>query len=318
MSAPWRVTHPFDRLRSLRMPADDYRLDLLLTPDTHPRTGKPRAGFETVVQCHAEDASRALSLRATAQAISAISNGIRPTPANSQVMRLNLDPQAALNLADRLQAGTESGVPPQTLASSLFMRDIRLRVPGALLEFLDNYPGTDIRVVTAIHPSWCFKANQLLLVDARKTTNQFRTHLNRAGITKAPGFLIAFLHGEFEPFSQEFQLHFHGICAGEKLKAFNRLRNKQGYVRTPKIYRPIVINQIQDRPRQLSYIMQSFWPKKARVPIDGGDFYRRERTKTRIKEPFQSVYLMWLDQWRLSDLCLMNGVHIQGGKMVLS
>jgi hypothetical protein len=302
----------------LRVPPDEYRLDLLLTPDTHPRTGRPRAGFETVAQCPAEDASRALSLRATAQAIIANNNGTALAPPTPDLRSLNLDPLAALNLAYRLQAGTESGRPQPTLASSLFMRDLRLRVPGALLEFLDNYPGTDIRVVTAIHPSWCFKANQLLLVDARKTTNQFRTHLNRAGVTKAPGFLITCLHGEFEPFSQEFQLHFHGICAGEKLKAFNRLRNKQGYVRTPKIYRPIVINRIQDRPRQLSYIMQSFWPKKARVPIDGGDFYRRERTKTRIREPFQSVYLVWLDQWRFSDICLLNGIHIQGGKMVLS
>jgi hypothetical protein len=198
------------------------------------------------------------------------------------------------------------------------MREPRLRFGGGLLELADNYPDTDVRVVTAIHPSWCFRADQLPSVDPQKIKNQLHTHFNRAGVTKAPGFLITCLHGEFEPFSEEFQLHFHGICAGEKLKAFNWLRNKQGYVRTLKIYRPIVINQIQDRPRQLSYIMQSFWPKKARVPIDGGDFYRRERTKTRIREPFQSVYLMWLDQWRLSDLCLMNGVHIQGRKMVLS
>jgi hypothetical protein len=48
------------------MPADEYRLDLLLQPDTDPRTGKPQAGFETVAQCVAEDQARARSLRQTA------------------------------------------------------------------------------------------------------------------------------------------------------------------------------------------------------------------------------------------------------------
>src|SRR3954470_5671519 len=82
-----------------------HRPDRLLTPDTHPRTGKPRAGFETVGQCQAEDQSRALALRATAQAIIASSKG------KAAATAVNLDPQAAVNLADRLQAGAGSGRP---------------------------------------------------------------------------------------------------------------------------------------------------------------------------------------------------------------
>ncbi len=139
-----------DRLRSLQMPPDEYRLDLILKPDTHPRTDRPRAGFETVAECQAEDLSRALALRATAHAIIAISNGIRPTPANSPLTRLNIDPQAAVNLADRLQAGAESGRPQPTLASALCMREARLWFAGTLLEVIDNNPDADTRLFTAI------------------------------------------------------------------------------------------------------------------------------------------------------------------------
>jgi hypothetical protein len=156
-------------------------------------------------------------------------------------------------LADRLQAGAESGRPQPTLASALFMCELRLRFGGGLLELADNY---------------------------------------RGGVTNAHGFPVACLHGEFDPFSQEYQLHFHIVCAGEKLKTLDRLRNKQGYVRTKKIHRPIRISLLKHQPRRLSYIAQSFWPKKARIPIDGGDSYRRERSTGRIREPYQSLYLV--------------------------
>ena len=71
------------------MPADECRLDLLLKPDTHPRTGRSRAGFETVAQCQAEGLSRALALRATADAINTISGGADhapPTPQGCSVL----------------------------------------------------------------------------------------------------------------------------------------------------------------------------------------------------------------------------------------
>jgi hypothetical protein len=58
---------------------DAYQLDLPLEPDTDPRTEKPRAGFETVEQCQAEDESRALGLRAMARWVVAI----RPSSVDS-------------------------------------------------------------------------------------------------------------------------------------------------------------------------------------------------------------------------------------------
>ncbi len=108
---------------TLRLPPAKYRLDLVFPPDTDPRTGKRRAGFETVGQCQAEDEGRALGLTATADAISALSAGTNATAANSELTGLNIDPRVATNLANRLQAGAESRRPQPTLASALFMHE---------------------------------------------------------------------------------------------------------------------------------------------------------------------------------------------------
>jgi hypothetical protein len=151
---------------------------------------------------------------------------------------LNLDAHAASNLADRLEAGSESGRPQPTLASALYMRASRLRFAGALLQLIDTNPYPEIGLFTAIHPSWSYPAEQLLSVDPQQIKNQLRTHLNRTAVINSPGFLE---HGEYESFIRKYQLHFHGVCAGAKLKALDRRRNKQGYVRTAEIYRSLVI-----------------------------------------------------------------------------
>src|SRR5262249_25517726 len=154
--------------------------------------------------------------------------------------------------------------------------------------------------------------------DPRQVKNQFRTHLYRAEVTTATGYIFAYLHGEFEPISGEYQLHFHGVCADEKLKALEKLRNTQGCMRTNTIFRPIVINHIRDRVRQLSYIVQSFWPEKARILLDHGDIGRRVRTKRRVREPHQTLYLLWLHRQSVNHMCLLNGLRIRGGRIAMA
>jgi hypothetical protein len=275
---------------------DKYWLEHLLLPHIDPRTGRRKAGFETVADCQAEDCRRASDLRATA---AAVRRGKLPARSRGGI---DIDPRAALELADRLEAGAETLIPPRTQASSLFMREERLEKIGRLLEVAEQNRHLPTATFSLVHPAWAYPAAWLPAADPPK--NQLRTHLNRADITQAQGFLVAHLHGEFEPTSQEYQLHYHGVCVGEKLVALNRLRNKQGYVRTSDIYRPIKVSAVneKDAPRQLSYVIQSFWPGKVRLP-DG----RRARSKRRIREPYQSLYLLWLDRWTMTDLTLLNG-----------
>lgn len=295
-------------MRHLLPPAREYRLDLLVRPDTHPRTGNRRSGFETVARCEAEDRGRASALRAIAESVAAIQNGRRPTPLNSPLPKLNIDPEAALNLAERLEVGVASGDAQPTFASALFMRGHRLQIGAELLELTANSSNGEVMTFTVIHPTWTCLASRLMDVDARQIKNQFRTHLSRAGVTEGSGFFFARLHGEFEPNSKEYQLHFHGVIGGEKLRAFNKIRNTQGYVRTGKIHWPIVVKPLEHRARQLSYIVQNFWPAKPRIALPNG-VYRRARTKGRIDEPYHSLYLPWLDRWEAGHLQLLNGIR---------
>lgn len=236
----------------LSVPVDRYQLDVLLKPGVDPRTGKVKSGFETVADCVAEDEARVQLLRETAARIRANSSGIPPlSPDGIALKRLNIDLEAALHLADRLEAATETLIAAPTLASALDMRDRRLQLAARLLELIENQPELQPQMTfTAIHSTWGFSASGLMAVNAGQINNQFRTHLNRAKVTKASGYLFAYLHGEFEPSSRQFQLHFHGLCAGEKAQALHQLRNRQGFVRTDTIYRPIVIKPLEDYPEQ--------------------------------------------------------------------
>jgi hypothetical protein len=104
-----------DRKAYLPEPRERYRLDLLLGQGIDPRTGKPRAGFETVNQCRAEDRLRAVGLREIARTLTADPRHPAAVHQLAQLQRLNLDPQAAADLADRLDPGADTGRPHQHL-----------------------------------------------------------------------------------------------------------------------------------------------------------------------------------------------------------
>src|SRR5437763_15738627 len=101
-------------------PADEYRLDLLLQEDIDARTGKPRAGFETVERCLEEDGSRARGLTEIARALTNRDGDGATAQKLDQLQRLKLNAQAAADLSGRLQTGVETGQPEPTLGSSLF------------------------------------------------------------------------------------------------------------------------------------------------------------------------------------------------------
>ena len=227
-------------MAALRIPKK-FSIEEALRSTVHPVTGVRRAGFENVDQCKVEDEFRAMSLKARASGI---------LPIGPDASHIEVDAQHASDLTGRLWA-RQSGTPQRTLASSLFMRKLRRTILTPILQLIDQHPNMIVRTFTMIHPSWAFSASELSNVDARQAENQFRTHLNRGGVTMAPGFLLTFLHGEFEPISQEFQLHFHGICGGEKVRALDGMRQHQGYARTPTIYRPLVISPVRDPARQV-------------------------------------------------------------------
>jgi hypothetical protein len=215
-----------------------------------------------------------------------------------------LDAEAGEVLREMLEAGLTSGLPHPTLASSLGMRAIRQSVFGALLRALEDYADADLRTFTIMNAKWTYTPEELDRVTAAQIKNQLRTHLNRAGILRMRGPFICFLHGEFEPTSGLYVLHFHGVTTAAKAAALDHLKNRGGYIRTQTGAAAIRCEQVRDRAAQFTYLLKSYWPAKAVRVVDGD--MKRDRKHHRIPEPYHTQYLLWLDRQKLADLTVMH------------
>lgn len=217
------------------------------------------------------------------------------------------DSGAIRDLAERLRGGATSGFPPLTLASSLRMRAIRQGLSRALLDAFEEYPDAGLRTVTVIYSGWSFTPAELDQVTAAKLKAQFRQHLIRGGVLKVPGPLFAVLHGEFEPTSGRYILHYHLVTTAAKaaaLLAGLRAKKIKGYTVTATGSAPVRRSRIGNRVHQLTYLAKAYWPSKPIIWINGKP--QRVRDPRRIPEPYGTQVLLWLDRQTFPDLVLMN------------
>ncbi|MGI4768650.1 MAG: hypothetical protein ACRYGP_26725 [Janthinobacterium lividum] len=266
--------------------------------------------FETEQAARKEDRIRARNIRR-------VLNPIGPTGWLNIKDRLWLNRQGVTHLSNpNINRDVASGFvqklehnylnfnPQATLASSVTMRAVRKAALQAMHQALKPYPA--LCAVTVINQSWRLTPADLERLTAATIKRQFTTHLNRCGAARLPGPLIAFLHGEFEPTSGYYQLHFHIITTPEKAHALRALRRISGYVKTATGAAPIHITPVRDRERQFSYVLKGYWPSKAVRTY--GTVLKRDRSHHRIPEPFATQVLLWLDRQHLADLTILNGV----------
>jgi hypothetical protein len=129
------------------------------------------------------------------------------------------------------------------------------------------------------------------------------------------GWLIAYVHGEYDPRTDRFQLHLHVLTVGNKAKAIERLRKLPLYTRNAHVQRPIVRRRLKNAATQISYYLaQGFWPAKPTVRIGGNT--RRTRSRYRIPEPRHAEFLMWLDRQTFTDLVWLHGCRFERGRLV--
>lgn len=225
------------------------------------------------------------------------------------VPKPSLNRDAVRALIKRLESGLASSFPSATLASSRRMRMIRQALYVALLAAFAPYPDEELRTLTVIYSGWAFSPADLDGVTATQVKAQFRQHLNRVGVPKVPGPLFAVLHGEFEPTSGRYQLHFHILTTAAKaaaLKAGLTAQTIKGYIATATGASPVRRSQIRDRVKQFSYLAKSYWPSRPVVMIGGKP--KRVRRSRRIPEPFGTQVLLWLNRQSFADLVLLNDV----------
>jgi hypothetical protein len=283
-------------------------------PNSHWRPDKPGCRdpgakpFETSAQCEAEDTLRAKQLREQADAGSTL-----------------IDPVAALTLANKIDpARRPKGKLPPSLSSSSRVRQHRIRT-GNIWQRAGE--GSELFTTATLMPAkWRYSPEELMGVDARNLVASLRTDWNRAGGMEASGWAIAFLHGEFEPETEKFRLHFHLTATGGMLGVIDRLRDQKKYQRAigadgnAKGPAPVVIAReaLTDPGGNIAYTLKSYWPCMRTGPVGSDGEVRRNTFVSRIPEPFHALALLWLDQWELKDISLLYGVYATKGGLRVS
>lgn len=184
---------------------------------------------------------------------------------------------------------------------------------------------TKAKAITIVPRNAELKPHQLKNLDPNRLKEALAAALYAKGAAKATGWLIVFLHGEHEPNGNNVQPHFHGYAEGEMVEVVKRLRELPNYKtqkvgkdgRVNAVYRPVQVKM--KRPgnfrRQINYRLQSYWPARKIIISDDG-LHKRARRKRRIREPYHSQVLLWLDRWKLSDLTLMIGLRVTKAGLV--
>jgi len=280
-------------ITDLPWPTEANRIDLLAR------------GFETEQDAASEDTLRARAVRA-------------------QVAKHGGEwgDRAAL-LADLLDPNLRSEL-PVTLASSRCFRDQRIRVLSELLRLLNESEADRSSLVRAdvVKPKLACDVFDLQDCDPNRIFSEFRADLLRVApantkkgsaerAVKRKGFLLAAVHGEFDPTAEIYQPHFHVAATQDYVDLVDRLRNLKGYRPTELVRTPVRITRdIYNLPGAITYLLKSYWPQRPFLPLGSDGALKRPRTHQRIDEPFHTEVLMWLDRCDLSDLVLLMGIRV--------
>ena len=164
--------------------------------------------------------------------------------------------------------------------------------------------GAQVATFTLISRTWEFDRPGLDGADAPAMLAWLRTELNRQGAAEADGWLVAFIHGEWEPNAGVYRLHVHGVGAGGMLTVADALRRRPHFA-SPDIGQPpdvvehrVVLPRkpLEHLPHALSYLLKSYRPEKWIGVVDDLGTVRRVRRSRRIGEPHRTQVLLWLDQ----------------------
>ncbi len=278
-------------IEEMGMPPRRYRLDLHV------------ADFETAEFSREEDLKRAKSI------------------ARALTVHPDLYPTELRELRETL---LRTAAPlPATLASSRRFRRLRSNVLSHLFRVWHVSPYRRVTTVHLIPRGWDFSSMELIQVDSNKLLETFRLDLSRCGSANADGYLAAFLHGEFDYTTERYQLHLHALVAGGMLDVVEQLRNLPKYASGGdpgrlSVHRRLVMSgmPLTNMPTPLTYLLKAYWNWSLILERDGVG--ERHKAKSRMPEPFHSIYLLWLNRWGLGDISLLVGMRPGKSGLILT
>lgn len=212
--------------------------------------------------------------------------------------------------------------PPQTPASAVYHFCCREPLLDHLTLLARREEPSFVYGATLIPMNNRIPAEKLSRMQARLEKKRLRNDLDRAGGTKAQGWLVGGLHGEYDPARDEYSPHQHVVFSAGMLPVIERLRKSGKYKLTNIVERdhtnsvaPIRIKPISydDLRYTLSYVTQSWWPRRDWLPGAEGKPVRGPRMRLPLQRHVE--WLLWMDSQKFSDIVLLY--HLQVNKVGL-
>ena len=230
--------------------------------------------------------------------------------------------RAAMKLIAKLEADAEpriSPAPPFSPASSVAMREWRIRICGWQWSLIAPLNTDQWAFYTIILPKWWVKSRHLHKVRGERLLATLRTALNRAGAGEATGWLYAMIHGQFDGDTKGFPLHVHGLATEGMIRVLRRLRQqpqfrrgKHDRARYPQISisRKLKLDPPWAYlPAAITYCSKAYWlQKNSEVGTDG--VRHRVGRPHQISGKHHTRYLLWLDDHTLEQLTLLMGLRV--------
>lgn len=271
---PVRIPHSVLQETRLR-----HDLATLVVADFGGRHGARRSGFETEADCALEDHFRSRQLAALSW------------PSAQQL---------SLLLGD---SGDDYA--PDTLASRRYQREFR-RVQGdTLITQMEGNADEELCTFTIVQPDWRLQASDLAKFDSRELLTKVRRGLPQRESMPGNSWLFGQVHGEFDIRTESFQPHVHGVCTVDYVADLRKMVRRCDRRLIPQ---PMRVEKIDppNRARQVSYVLQSYWPHRPTFICNG--VVLRTRRKGRIPEPWSSMVLLWLHRQTLGSIQLRVGL----------
>lgn len=235
----------------------------------------------------------------------------------------------ATDLHDRISSAVAVGEVPATLASAECWREVCKAPVGHLWKAVEDYGSDRVALVTLRPRDLLWEAKDLDGVSPRLLKARLRNHLDRAGVTAASGFLFMGLDLEFDENRGRAGVwdgHWHGIVGGDKIDALEALRGRRAF-HNARVHplehgmkeqsRVLIQLGVVNLPTPICYSLKG-WACHRPSFLNEDGVRERSKMKGRIPTPYLIRWLLWMDQWKLDDLVLRNGLKITRTGFIIS
>lgn len=158
-------------------------------------------------------------------------------------------------------------------------------------------------------PNWVVSADELQDFKLGQCSNDFRRAMDDAGSKKASGYLVGFIHGQYDQRDDVFRLRIAGMVAGEKCSVLQLWRDHSSGRERADEYRALTVfkSPLRNPDDMLLNLMKLDWTTRCDIP-EALEIIGCVDAARRIPEPMHSDYLCWLSQYQPDDLLLWTGL----------